>query len=147
METDQETNKIDIEHDSLRNLNTTRKWTLFLSVLGFIFLGLMIVIGILAGTFLSAFSTPETKMKMPEWLFFIVFFVLALINFFPMFFLFRFSRHAGIAVSTFDKTEMHHALRNLKSFFTYLGIMTIVVLTIYVLILVFLGTTMAFLKR
>ena len=57
MENLQENRKIEIGQESLGYLNTTRKWTMFFAILGFIFLGLMLIIGLLAGSFLTAFTS------------------------------------------------------------------------------------------
>jgi hypothetical protein len=146
METNQEIKKIEIEQKTLRDLNVARKWAMFLSILGFILLGVIIVVGLIAGTFLSAFATPENKINMPTWIYFSVFLLIALINFFPVFFLFRFSKHTGNAVLNLDNKEIFRAFRNLKMYFIYIGVLIIAFLLFYVVAIIFLGTSMAFLK-
>jgi MFS family permease len=146
METSLENRKIEIGQETLNKLNTTRKWTMFLAIIGFIFLGLFIVIGVIAGTFLSAFNSGKTGLGIPESLMFVIFLVLAVICFFPILFLFRFSKHTANAVLTLDKQELHKAFKNLKSYFVYLGVLIIIVLTFYVVALIVAGTSMAFLK-
>jgi hypothetical protein len=141
-----ENRKIEIEHETLKNLNITRKWTMFLAIVCFIFLGLFIVIGVIAGTFLSAFNSGNTGLGIPESLMFIIFLVLIVICFFPILFLFRFSKHTAKAVQTINKEELHKAFKNLKSYFVYFGILMILVLSIYVVVLIVKGTSMAFLK-
>jgi len=59
METISEDRKIEMGPEILSYLNSTRKWTTFLSVLGFIFLGLMIVAGLATSLFITAFKTQE----------------------------------------------------------------------------------------
>jgi hypothetical protein len=146
MENLQENRKIEIEQDTLSDLNTTRKWSMFLAILGFIFLGLLIIIGIVATSFLSAFSTSGSKIGFPEWLLVIIFLVMAAIYFFPTLFLFRFSRYTANAVSTLDKNEMHKAFRNLKLYFAYIGILIIIFLSFYLIALIFAGASLSFLK-
>jgi len=146
METSLENKKIEIGEEALQNLNNTRKWTMFLAIIGFIFLGLFIVIGIIAGTFLTAFNTGEKSLGIPESLMFVIFFVLVVIIYFPLHFLFRFSKHTSKAVSTNDKQELHKAFKNLKFYFAYLGVLIIIVLILYIVALVLVGTSMAFLK-
>jgi Na+/phosphate symporter len=146
MEIIAEDRKIEIEQETLNNLNTTRKWTMFIAILGFIFLGLLIVVGAIAGTFLMAFNSNEKVLGIPESLMFIPLLFLALVYFPPVLFLFRFSKHAGHAVHTFDKKEMHGAIRNLKLYFAYLGVLIIVILTFYVAVLIITGTSLGFLK-
>jgi hypothetical protein len=146
MDTTPETRKIEIDHETINHLNTTRKWTMFLAILGFIFLGLLIVIGIITGTFLSAFNSGEAGVGIPELLVMLLLFVIAILYFFPIMFLFRFSKHTAVAVQTLDKLELHKAFKNLKSYFVYLGILIIIVLIFYVVALIVAGSSMAFLK-
>ena len=71
---------------------------------------------------------------------------MALLYYFPVMFLFRFSKHAANAVQTLNKEELHKAFRYLKSYFVYMGVLLIVVLVIYFIGLVVAGASMAFLK-
>jgi len=146
METTSETKKIEIDHEIISNLNTTRKWTMFLAILGFIFLGFIIVFGLIAGTFLSTFKSNEVNLGIPESLMIIMFIVIAAIYFFPVYFLFQFSRHTSKAVETLDKQDLNKAVKNLKAYFTYIGIMAIVVISIYIMAIIIAGASMSFLK-
>jgi cellulose synthase/poly-beta-1,6-N-acetylglucosamine synthase-like glycosyltransferase len=146
MESETQIRKIEIEEDTLKNLNVIRKWAMFFSILGYIFLGLVIIIGIIAGTFLSAFKTGGTNPGVPESVIIIMFFVLAAVYFFPVHFLFRFSKHTARAVHTLDKNELYKAFRSLKSYCVYLGVLLILGLALYVVTLIVAGTSMAFLK-
>jgi hypothetical protein len=146
MDTPLENTKIELEPETLKHLDSTRKWAMFLAIMGFIFLGLLLIIGIIAGTFLSAFGTGQKGLGIPESLMFIPFLLIAAIYFFPVFFLFRFSKHTSHAIHTLDKTELHKGIKNLRLYFTYIGILIIIVLSIYVVILIVAGSSLAFLK-
>ena len=146
MEPNLEIRKLEIEQDTLNHLNTARKWAMFLAIIGFIFLGLIIVIGLIAGTFLTAFNSGEKDLGIPESLMFVPILLLALIYFFPVLFLFRFSKHTSHAVRTLDKQELHKAIKNLKHYFAYLGILFIIIISLYVVVLIVAGSSMAFLK-
>jgi len=146
METTLENRKIEIDQEILNNLNTTRKWAMFLAIIGFIILGLIIVFGLIAGTFLTIFNLGEKGLGVPESLMFIPILLLALIYFFPVLFLFRFSKHTAHAVQTLDKQSLHKAIRNLKSYFVYIGVLIIIVLIFYIVGLIVAGSSMAFLK-
>jgi hypothetical protein len=141
-----ENKKIEIEQETLNHLNTTRKWAMFLAIIGFIILGLIVVIGLIAGTFLTAFNSGEKALGIPESLMFVPILILAVIYFFPVLFLFRFSKHTSHAIQTLDKLEFHKAVKNLKSFFAYIGILIIIILSIYIVVLIIAGSSMAFLK-
>jgi hypothetical protein len=146
METPIENRKIEIEPDTLKHLNATRKWAMFLAIIGFIFMGLMIVIGLIAGTFLTAFNSGEKGLGIPESLLFVPVLLLAVIYFFPVLFLFRFSKHTSHAILTLDKLEFHKAIKNLKYYFAYIGILIIIILSLYIVVLIVAGSSMAFLK-
>jgi hypothetical protein len=146
MENISEDRKLEIEQKTLDNLNTIRKWTMFIAIIGFILLGLLLIIGLIAGTFLSAFKLGETGLGIPESLGLIAVFVMAVIYFFPVFFLFRFSKRAAKAVQTLNKEELHKAFKSLKSYFVYLGVLIILGLSFYIIALIFAGSAIAFLK-
>jgi t-SNARE complex subunit (syntaxin) len=144
METQSENRKIEIDEKILKYLNTARKWAMFLAIIGFIILGLIIVLGIIAGTFLTVFNLNEKGL--PESLTFIPILLLGIIYFFPGLFLFRFFKHTGHALQTLDKEELRKAFRSLKSYFVYTGVLIIFVILCYVAVLIFEGTSMSFLK-
>jgi hypothetical protein len=146
METPLEIKKIEVEQETLNHLNTTRKWAMFLAIAGFIFLGLIIVIGLIAGTFLSTFSGGENGIGIPESLMFVPVLLIALIYFFPVLFLFRFSKHTSHAIQNLDKLAFHKAVKNLKYYFAYIGILIIIMFSLYIIILIVAGSSMAFLK-
>jgi hypothetical protein len=146
MESPLEIRKIEIEQDTLNHLNSTRKWAMFLAIIGFIFLFLILIIGLLAGTFLTAFSTGEKGLGIPDSLMFVPVVLMAIICFFPVLFLFRFSKHASHAIRNFDKLELHKAIKSLRTYFAYIGILIIIVLSLYIIVLIIAGSSLAFLK-
>jgi uncharacterized BrkB/YihY/UPF0761 family membrane protein len=141
-----ENRKIEIEQETLPHLNSIRKWAMFLAIIGFIFLGLIIIIGLIAGTFLTAFNSGEKGLGIPESLMFVPILLLAVILFFPVLFLFRFSKHTSHAIQTLDKLELHKAIKNLKFCFAYIGILIIIIFSLYIVVLIVAGSSMAFLK-
>ena len=146
MESNQESGKIEIGPDTLNNLNATWKWTMFLSVLGFIFLGLLIVFGLATSTFLTAFKSKEVNLGIPESMFIVVFIVVAAIYFFPVFYLFRFSRYMRDAIQMLSREKLDKAFKNLRIYFTYIGILVIIVLSIYLIAIVMAGASVSFLR-
>jgi heme/copper-type cytochrome/quinol oxidase subunit 2 len=146
MESVQEDRKIEMDPEILNSLNSTRKWTTFLSVLGFIFLGLLIVAGLTTSLFLTTFKTQEANLGIPESVMIIIFITVGAIYFFPVFFLFRFSRNTRDAIQNLDRKKLAKGLNNLRLYFTYIGIMVIVVLSIYVVALFAAGASLSFLK-
>ncbi len=146
METPPEIRKIEVDQQTLNSLNTTRKWTMFLAIIGFIFLSIMIIIGAITGTFLSAFNSGEKVLGITEISMVVIFLVMAVVYFFPVLFLFRFSKHTAHAVQTLDKQELNEALKYLKLYFVYIGVLIIIALALYVVALIVAGTSMPFIK-
>jgi hypothetical protein len=144
MESTNQNIKIELGPETIKHLNTTRKWAMFLAILGYIFIGLLLIIGIIAGTFLSAFKTGNSGAGIPESVIIILFFVMATMYFFPIHFLFRFSKFSAHAFETGSKEELHKAFKNLKSYFIYQGVLIIIGLTIYILILLISGASLTF---
>jgi hypothetical protein len=144
MEDSSESEKLEIKPETLRYLNITRKWTMFLSILGFIGLGTFLISGLITGVFLSVFDTAHTSL--PEWLLIALFIAVAIIAFFPLLFIFRFSKHMAHAVKAHDQQELHRAFRNLKSFYVYTGILFILTLAIYLVVFIVAGASVSFFK-
>lgn len=138
---------IELDHKTLRTLNSIRKWTMFLAVIGFIFCGIMFVFGIMTGAFVSIFRSKDKILGMNELSTVILFLVMAIAYFFHVLFLFRFSNHTAIAVQTFDKMELHKAIRNLKYCFMFLGVLIIVALILYIAVLIASGSAITFPKE
>jgi hypothetical protein len=147
METTPEIKNIELEEDTLKDLDTTRKWSMFIAILGFIAVGLMLLIGLIAGVFLSLTKTQNVHFGAVESiLVFGILLVFGVIYFFPILFLYRFSKHAGNAVKSLDKEQMKKAFMYLRKYYVFIGILTIVVLVIYVIVLIASGASLALLK-
>jgi len=141
-----ENTKIEFEHETLKYLDTIRKWAMFLAIVGFIFLGLVIVIGLVTGIFLSAFSIETFSNGLTRPLVLVSLLSMVVVYFFSIFFLFRFSKITARAVHPFDKQELHIAIKNLKLYFVYQGILIIVGLSLYLAFLILTGTSLTFLR-
>jgi predicted RND superfamily exporter protein len=74
----------------------------------------------------------------------VVYILLAVLYFFPCLYLLRFSNHMKVALATEDQTRLTTAFENLKSVFKFIGVLTIVILGIYVLAFLFGGLAAAF---
>jgi mannose/fructose/N-acetylgalactosamine-specific phosphotransferase system component IIC len=140
MELETKKKSIEIEEETLIDLNTTRKWTMFLAVIGYIFLGLFLILGLVAGTFLSAFKSGENYIGIPETYTLLAVPVSAIVLFFPGIYLFRYSKNMARAVKNYDKEALRISLKNLKNYFAYLGILVIVILVLYLVALVVAGS-------
>lgn len=128
-------------------LRQTAKWGKFLSIVGLVFSGLIIVLGLAFGTFLSAIMamSPNANMaseaglgasKMVTAGVGIFYSIMGLIMAYPPLRLLQFSKQAKIAVDTNDGNAIENALKRLRSVFRFYGIFTIIILSFYALALV-----------
>jgi hypothetical protein len=159
MENSLENKKVEIGQEALGYFDTTRKWTMFFAILGFIGLGLMLVIGLVAGSLIRKFTSGMSGVEgmegmgssmgaaggMASVMMIIVMLIFAAIYFFPLLYLLKFSQHAKRAVATCDANEMTLAFKNIKSYWKYMGILVIILLAVYLIIFLIFGASMAFL--
>lgn len=116
---------------ALESLNQTRPWVKFLAILGFIVIGLMVLGGI---AMLGGSSLVPGGAGMGV-VFALVYFLLALLYFMPCLFLYRYGK-AIAAIPGQGQAALDAALKNQKSFWKFMGIVTLVVLSIEVLCIV-----------
>jgi hypothetical protein len=124
--------------ESLGFLNETAKWTKFLAIMGFIGIGIMLVVGLAMGVFFSIFNnSPATShFPFPMYWFGLLYFILAAVYIFPVIYLNNFSNYLSKAVA-FRQTEMlTFALENIKKHFKFMGILTIALIGSYFLIII-----------
>ena len=125
-----------IDPNSKRFLSETAKWGRFLSIIGFIMCGLIVILGLFLAVKMQEASNafggggPLSSMGPALALFYILF---AVLYFFPCLYLSRFSSQMTVAIGSDDQNSMTSAFENLKSMFKFFGILTIIVLSLWVL--------------
>lgn len=112
-------------------LSETGKWGKFLAILGFVLVGLMVIVGLFAGTI---FSSMDQALPFPGFMMGLFYILFALLYFFPVYYLFKFSNQVRGALVTKNSQALDSAFENLKSHYKYIGIFMIIILSIYVLI-------------
>jgi len=128
-----ELKNLTLDPAGISHLKETRTWTMFLSILGFVFLGIMLIFG-LVGSSLTANMAPYGAMSSGVLLFFMI--IMMIIYFFPIYFLFNFSRFSKQAIESSDAVAFTESIRYLKLHYRYMGILAIIVLSIYLLIFI-----------
>lgn len=129
-------------NDEIRSyIKEIAKWGYFLAILGFIFTG-FIVIGALFAGFMFGAMSDELGMGISGGLISVLYLVLALVYFIPILYLFRFSSKARMALQSGSDSELTEAFQNLKSHYKFIGILTIVILALYVIFFLFGGLNM-----
>ena len=131
----QESNQsITLSHIDLSHLNETRKWSNFLSILGFIGVGFLVLFALFSGSIFSMFNGGQFG-QFPDGIMFIYgafYIIMAVVYFFPCYYLFKFSQHLSNALANSNEEEMSAALRNQKSLYKFFGITVIVFMSLYI---------------
>ena len=130
-----EKNEIVLDKKSLTYLTETRKWTMFFAVLGFIFIGLMV----LGALFLMVFGMAghgfgSNRGAMVGGAMSIVYLLFGFLYFFPIYYLLKFSVNMKKAIEQNEHKDFAVAFEYLKSHYKFIGILTIVILSLYILI-------------
>ena len=134
---------MELDELSLSRLNRTGKWGLFIGTFGLIGLGIMIVGGALAGVFLTLFNTGDPNSGITDELIVAGAVMAGIIFLFPVFFIIRFSRFIRHAVKYSDNESLRKAFRNLLLYFTYVGILIIIILLVYIAVLIITGSSLS----
>lgn len=121
----------------------TAKWTKFLAILGFVGMGLMIIMGFFMGAIMSSLgslssygNTPNPFGMIGGVFFVILYLVIALIYYFPIKYLYDFSTRVKKAFEIQDQVLFNEAILKLKSHYKYIGILMIVVFSLYILMII-----------
>lgn len=130
-----ETFELNVSSTIMEFLKETSSWTYFLSILGFIGIGLMLLFGVFFSVVMGLISggNPYDNLGMDMSYFGLIYIVLALLYFFPVLYLFNFSRKTKLALKTNNNDDLTTAFSNLKSHYKFMGVFVIVVISIYIL--------------
>jgi len=127
---------LQIDNGNTPFLIEAAKWGKFLGIIGFIICILIIVFGIFSAPYLSdyfnrlegnnaeAVNVSDTFLKF-------FYFCIALLYFFPSWFIFNFAFKMQSALKYNDQVTLNTSFKNLKSFLKYWGILLIILICIY----------------
>lgn len=137
-------NQTDILDDNLENnttfqINSTiinflseiAKWAKFLAIVGFVGLGILILLGLFLSTILSSVSTIYPTHSIGSSLISGMYIIMAAIYFFPILYLYRFSTRLKSAITSNNEQELEEAFKNLKAHYKFIGILAIILLAFY----------------
>lgn len=126
--------------DSKDFLKEIAKWAYFLSIMGYIGIGFLVLFAIFAGTIFSSIGqmggAAGAMGSMPGAFLTVLYLLMAALYFFPVYYLNKFASNMKTALSQNDNDLLSTSLEYLKSHYKFMGIMTIVILSLYALILV-----------
>lgn len=129
---------LQIDQQSFHYFSESARWAKFLSIIGFIYCAFMVLIAFFAGAFMATMfpmmgAGGENASMIGGGVVTFVYIVLALVYFFPCLYLFRYASNMQDALAHNEQAKMQSSIRNLKSFFKFFGIVTIIMLALMVL--------------
>lgn len=126
---------LEINNEIGQHLNNAGKWTKFLSILGFVAMGFMVMGGIVLSIVMMFIPSGETaNMPFPTFLLGLTYVIIGAVYFFPLLYLFRFSNSIHQALRLKNQNQLTSAFFNLKKHYKFIGILMIVFLGLYILI-------------
>ncbi|MCA6068093.1 DUF5362 family protein [Chryseobacterium sp. RG1] len=121
-----------IDRISREFLTETAKWANFLSILGFIGLGLMVLVAL----FMFVVGASNSFMPLGSGVFVGIFYILiAGFYFVPINYLYKFSSNMKDALRTNNQASLTSSFEYIKSHYKFIGILTIVIMGIYILMI------------
>lgn len=113
----------------------TSKWGKFLAIVGYVGIGLIILVGLGVMVGFSIFNK-ASGIGFPMGAIGLIYVVIAVIYYFPVSYLYRYSVQIREGLDSNNNQSTTSGFENLKSLFKFMGIFTIVILSIYALLLV-----------
>lgn len=134
-------------------LSETARWARFLAIAGMVSLGLMIVFGLVYSIWISSImsSMQERRYGVQSPGAYtgglaagsaLIFIIMAVVAFFPMLYMFRFANQMKTALYSNDQENLNASFQNLKRYFRYVGIITIIGITFWITWLLVFGFAM-----
>ncbi len=114
-------------------LNEAAKWATILSIMGFISIGIMIIISFSIGSIMA--SLPNNNLGVSAQFLSMVYLIFAGISFIPVYFLFQFGVKTKKAIANNDTDLLTFGLKKLKSHYKFIGIVMIITFSMNVVIL------------
>jgi uncharacterized membrane protein YjgN (DUF898 family) len=151
MDNNQNLFSLTIDPVTKAHLYETAKWARFLAIIGFVFLGLMVIAGIAMSFLFSSMPNMDADLDTPSpmasvftggMIFFYI--LMAAIMFFPLLYLYRFAERVKFSIEGNDQETLNSSFHQLKMCFRYVGIFTIVMLGFYALVFIMAILTGAF---
>lgn len=118
------------------DLLSAAKWAKFLCIVGCIGVGIMVIAGILMMVFGTMASSLFSNMPLGAAMGFI-YLILAAIYIYPLIKGFQFANGVKAACLTNNEQELARGFAGLNALLRFTGILTIIILSIYVIILIF----------
>ena len=130
--------KLEIDSAAKSSFLEMARWTKFLAILGYVIMGMVLVLGIFISVFMNSFyeayggTSPLAALGSGgPIIIMLVFTVITSIYIYPTYALMKYSSCIKAALTTDNKEQFNIAIRYLKNMFKYIGIFTIVLMALY----------------
>ena len=127
--------ELQLDQPSTGYLGEAAKWAKFLAILGFIFCAFMVIAALFAGSMMSSMmsSAGGFGTMFGGGFVTVLYLLFAALYFFPCLFLYRFASQIQDAIHNNEQAKLQGSFRSLKSFFRFVGILTIIAIAFYIL--------------
>jgi ABC-type multidrug transport system fused ATPase/permease subunit len=125
---------LELDDDARYFLHVASKWSYFISILGFIMILIMfsgvLVMGLGVG-FLFGNAGPAMAEGAIFSFIWIIYIVMILVYFFPIYYLYKFSTRLKMAMRNDDTFELTESFRFLSKHYKFIGVLAIIMLILY----------------
>lgn len=133
--------KLSLNELAIAALRESAKWCMFLAIVGFIGIGFMVIAGLFMAAAMSAVGNNPAFDSMNGFgaikaYIGILYIVIAALYFFPIYYLYKYAAGTKQSLQSGNSDDLSDALVNLKSHHKFLGITTIVVISMYILMII-----------
>ena len=133
---EQENNLMTINLEIQNYLKETSKWSKFLAIIGYVGIGLILIMAIVVMIGFSNISNIYNS-GFPMSIFGIIYILIAVLYYFPVTYLYKFSININQGLNSNNSESITYGFQNLKSLFKFMGISTVVVISLYGLFFLF----------
>lgn len=133
---------LNLDQTGRGHLSEAAKWAKFLSIIGFIICGFIVLMGAFFGSFMSMFTSRydsgpygDLSVQSPGLgtAMLVYYLIVGVLYFIPNLFLFRFATKMKAALAANDQEVVNLSFQNLKACFRFVGILTIIFLALFIL--------------
>jgi hypothetical protein len=131
-----------ITTESLAFLVKAAKWGKFMAILGFIVTGLLLVSGVLMSFVFNAVQDEMVPLNMPfpPIVLSVIYILIAGVYIIPVIFLNSFCNNVLKAANFCSTEHLTKSLKNLKNLFVFIGVSTVIILAVYLIALIIVGS-------
>ncbi|HTM64831.1 MAG TPA: hypothetical protein VL093_00780 [Flavipsychrobacter sp.] len=129
-----------IDEEAKAQLLETVRWTKFIAIIGFVFLGLLLLLAIAVGAGFSMMTEVSGMRGLGGALgvgMMIMYLLIALLYFFPIYYLYKYSILIKPAIHSGNQEQFNLALSYQRRMYKFIGVLFLILLVLYAIIFIF----------